>query len=146
MDYIVHGVAKSRTRLNEFWISLSSSEGQSTHKVFHTVDWAQGLTRKPSFISANLRLELDFAVIQSLSHVFPWSVHTRLLCPPLSPRVSSDSCPLSQWCYLTISSSAAPFSFCLQSFPASGSSPIKFCFKCESVPTYHCDTLYSVFK
>ena len=49
--------------------------------------------------------------------------HTRLLCPPLSPRVCSDSCLLSQWCYLTISFSAAPFSFCLQSFPATGSFP-----------------------
>ena len=28
-------------------------------------------------------------------------------------------CPLSQWCYLTISSSATPFFFCPQSFPAS---------------------------
>ena len=43
----------------------------------------------------------------------------RVLCPPLSPRVCSNSCPLSQWCYLTISSSAALFSFCLQSSPAS---------------------------
>ena len=34
--------------------------------------------------------------------------HTRLLCPPLSPRVCSNSCPLHQWCYLTISSSANP--------------------------------------
>ena len=42
--------------------------------------------------------------------------HARLLSPPLSPGVCSDSCPLSQWCYLIISSSAAPFSFCLQSF------------------------------
>ena len=33
--------------------------------------------------------------------------HTRLLCPPLSPGVCSNSCPLSWWCYLTISSSAA---------------------------------------
>ena len=33
--------------------------------------------------------------------------HTRLLCPPLSPGVCSNSCPLSRWCYLTISSSAA---------------------------------------
>ena len=31
------------------------------------------------------------------------------------------SCPLSRWCYLTISSSAAHLSFCLQSLPASGS-------------------------
>ena len=41
--------------------------------------------------------------------------HTRLLCPPLSPRVCTNSCPLSWWCYLTISSSATSFSFCLQS-------------------------------
>ena len=45
--------------------------------------------------------------------------HARLFCPPLSPRVCSDSCPLSWWCYLTTSSSAVPFSLCLQSFPAS---------------------------
>ena len=42
------------------------------------------------------------------------------------PRVSSNSRPLSQWCYLTISSSVALVSFCLQSFPASGSSPTSF--------------------
>ena len=34
----------------------------------------------------------------------------------------SYSCPLGGWCYLTISSSVTPFSFSLQSFPASGSS------------------------
>ena len=37
-----------------------------------------------------------------------------------SPGVYSNSCPLSQWCHPTISSSAIPFSSCLQSFPASG--------------------------
>ena len=42
-------------------------------------------------------------------------------CPSLSPGVGSDSCPLSQWCHPTISSSAIPFCSCLQSFPASGS-------------------------
>ena len=36
-----------------------------------------------------------------------------LLWPPLSPRVCSDSCPWSQWCYLTFLSSASPLSFCL---------------------------------
>ena len=46
--------------------------------------------------------------------------HTRLSCPPLSPRVCSDSYSLSQWCHPTISSSVIAFS-CLQSFPASGS-------------------------
>ena len=46
--------------------------------------------------------------------------HARLLWPLPFPTVCSNSCPLSQWCYLVISSSAALFSFCLQSFPASG--------------------------
>ena len=41
--------------------------------------------------------------------------HARHPCP-LSPGVCANSCPLSRWCHLTISSSAAPFSFCLQSF------------------------------
>ena len=45
--------------------------------------------------------------------------HARLFCPPLSPGVCSDSCPLGWWCYLTISPSAAPFTFCLQYFPGS---------------------------
>ena len=47
----------------------------------------------------------------------------RLPCPSLFPGVCSDSCLLSQWCYLTISSFANPFSSCPQSFPASGSFP-----------------------
>ena len=36
----------------------------------------------------------------------------RFLCPPLSPRVCSNSCPLSQWWFLTILSSACPFTLC----------------------------------
>ena len=46
--------------------------------------------------------------------------HASLPCPSSSPRIWSNSCPLSQWCHPTISSSVYPFS-CLQSFPASGS-------------------------
>ena len=47
--------------------------------------------------------------------------HTRLPCPSPTPRAYSNSCALNQWCRLTISSSAVPFSSCLQSFPAPGS-------------------------
>ena len=47
--------------------------------------------------------------------------HDRLPCPPLSSGVCSNSCPLSHWYHLTISSSVASFSFCLWSFPASRS-------------------------
>ena len=54
--------------------------------------------------------------------------HTRLPCPSPSPGTCSNSCPLSRWCYLTILSSAAPFSFCLQSFPASVSFPVSWLF------------------
>ena len=54
--------------------------------------------------------------------------HTTLLCPPLSFRVCSNSCPSSQWHYLTISSSAPKFSFWLQSLPVSGSFPMSWLF------------------
>ena len=48
--------------------------------------------------------------------------HASLLCPSLSPGVCSNSCPLSQWCYLAITSSVTLFFFCPQSslaFPQS---------------------------
>ena len=47
--------------------------------------------------------------------------HTRPPCPSPTPGVYSNSCPLSQWCRLTISSSVVPFSSHLQPFPVSGS-------------------------
>ena len=50
--------------------------------------------------------------------------HTRLPCPSPTPRACSNSCTLSQWCHPTISSPVIPLSFCLQSFPASGSFPM----------------------
>ena len=53
--------------------------------------------------------------------------HTRLPCPSPSSIVCSNSCPLRQWCYPTISCSVSPFSY-LQSFPASGSFPMSCLF------------------
>ena len=47
--------------------------------------------------------------------------HARPPFPLPTPRVYSNSSPLSRWCHPTISSSAVPFSFHLQSFPVSGS-------------------------
>ena len=47
--------------------------------------------------------------------------HGRPPCPSPTSRVYPDSCPLSQWCHPTISSSGIPFSSCPQSFLASGS-------------------------
>ena len=70
--------------------------------------------------------------------LFNWSImsdslwlhglqHARLLCPPLSPRAYSNSCALSRWCYLTFHLCHL-LSFCLQSFPASGSFPVSWLF------------------
>ena len=53
--------------------------------------------------------------------------HARLPCPSPSPGICSNSCPFSQWCYATISSSVIPFSF-PQSLPASGSFPVSLLF------------------
>ena len=50
--------------------------------------------------------------------------HIMLPCPSLSPRVCSNSCPLSWGCHPTIASSVLPFSPCLQSYPGSGSFPM----------------------
>ena len=50
--------------------------------------------------------------------------HAGLPCPSPTPGVYSNSCPWSQWCHPTISSSVIPFSSRLQSFPASGSFPM----------------------
>ena len=52
----------------------------------------------------------------------------RLPCPSSTPKAYSNSCPLSQWCHPTISSSVVPLSSCLQSFPALGSFPMSHFF------------------
>ena len=67
----------------------------------------------------------SFSSVWSLSRVplfaTPWTAARRPPCPSPPPGVYSNSCPLSQWCHLTMSSSVVPFSSHLQSFPASGS-------------------------
>ena len=64
--------------------------------------------------------------VQSLSRVrlfaIPWTAARQASLTFTICQNLSNSCPLSQWCHPTISSSIVPFSSCLQSFPASGSS------------------------
>ena len=68
----------------------------------------------------------DF-VVQLLYRVWllatAWAAASKLLCLPLSPGVCSDLCPLSWWCYLTISSSASPLLLLTSVFPSHGSFP-----------------------
>ena len=54
--------------------------------------------------------------------------HARSPGPSPTPEVPTNSCPLSQWCHPTISSSVNPFSSYLQSFPVSGSFPMSWFF------------------
>ena len=98
-----------------------------------TVDWRKSPPRTHTQDICALILgtcEYCIAVVQLLSHVrlfvIPWTA--RLPCPSLSPSIYSNSCLLSRWCYLSISSSVTPFSFYLQAFPASGSFPMSCLF------------------
>ena len=65
------------------------------------------------------------SVTQSCPTLRPHELQpARFPCPSLSPRVCSNSSPLSWWRHPAISSSAIPFSSCPQSLPASGSFPM----------------------
>ena len=73
-------------------------------------------------ILLNVDIKKDVVVHCSVAKSWPHGLqHVRLPCPSTSPRVCSNSCPLSQWFHPTISSSVVLFSSWLQPFPASGS-------------------------
>ena len=61
--------------------------------------------------------------------------HPRLPCPSPSHKVCLSSCPLHRWCHSAISSSDTLFSFCPQSFPASGTFPISQLFTSDDENT-----------
>ena len=75
-------------------------------------------------------------VVHSLSHVWlfetPWTAAYWAPLSSIISRVCLNSCPLRKWHCLIISSSAIPFSFCLQSFPFSSIA--------QSCPT-HCNSM-----
>ena len=77
-------------------------------------------------ISVWNQISVEFSsVAQSCLTLWPHELqHARLPCPSPTPKAYSNLCPSSQWCHPTISSSVVPFSFHLQSFPASGSFPV----------------------
>ena len=66
----------------------------------------------------------QFSSVQSVMSDSLWHnelQRARPPCPSPTPRVYPNSCPLSWWCHLTVSSSVIPFSSYHQSFPTSGS-------------------------
>ena len=82
---------------------------------------------------------VQFSSVQSLSHVWlfatPWTAAVQAPRLSLSPRVCSNSCPLSWWCYPTISFSVASFISCPQSFPESGTFPMSHLFTSDDQNT-----------
>ena len=72
------------------------------------------------------------AVVQSISPVqlsaTPWTAAHQALLSSTVSRSLLKLMSIDSWCYLTLSFSVAPFSFCLQSFPASGSFPMSWLF------------------
>ena len=110
----VHEIAKNRTQ---------PSNWAHTYTVIKN--------RMISEISPNIWKLLLLLFSHSVVFDYLWLYglqRARLPCPPSSPRVCSNSCPLSQWCHPTISSTLVPFSSCLQSFPASGAFPVSHFF------------------
>ena len=79
--------------------------------------------------SNNPKMDSTFTSVQFSRSVVSSSLrpqglqNTRPPCPSPTPGAYSNSSPLSQWCYPTISSSVIPFFSCFQSFPASRSFP-----------------------
>ena len=70
--------------------------------------------------------------------------HTSLFCPSLSPGVCSNSYSLRWWCYITISTTTAPFSSCLQSFPASESFPMSRLFINQNIRASASASIFSM--
>ena len=96
------------------------------HCIFSTLSWPSLLSFFPvssmsfpgSFPLANKNALCCCLVSKLSDSLWPDGLHhARLLCPPLSPRVCSSSCPLNRWCYLTISFSASPLLLLPSIFP-----------------------------
>ena len=101
------------------------------YKMLHRNDWAAGgeAARWPGVLCCH-------SVAQSCPTLWRHGLqHARLPCPSPSPEACSNLCPLSQWCYPTVSSSVVPFSSCLLSFPTSSSFPVSqfFAIKGKSI-------------
>ena len=119
------------------WLDLLAVQGTLKSLLQHHSSKASILLHSAFFIvhlshpymttgkTIALTKQLQFSSVQSLSHVqlfvTPWNAALQASLSITTPRLYSNSGPLSQWCHPTISSSVVPFSSCPQSFQASGS-------------------------
>ena len=108
------------------WINPLITHKLLQYSTFSTVASAQVLClriKKKLFKCVFSSVQFSHSVVSD--SLWPHeSQHTRPPCPSPSPRVHSNSHPLSQWCHPATSSSAVPFSSCPQSIPASESFPM----------------------
>ena len=99
------------------------SEVSESHSVVSDSLQPHGLSMefsRPAYWSGFSSVQFSCSVVSD--SLWPHEPqHARPPCPSPTPRVHSDSRPLSQWCHPTISCSVLPFSSCLQSLPASRS-------------------------
>ena len=101
------------------WVELSHPGSMGLDPRPQALSWGQGGVG--GGVTAGGPPSVQFSSVVSDSLRPHRLQHTRPPCPLPTPRVYSNSCPLSLWCHTTTSSSAIPFSPCLQSFPASRS-------------------------
>ena len=109
--------------------TTSAGESEEKREILCTahgnINWCSHCGKHNGNSFKKTRNKTTISSVQLLSRVQHFATHVmqhaRPPCPSLTPGVHPNSCPLSQWCHPTISSSVVPFSSCLQSFPASGS-------------------------
>ena len=117
----VHGISQARILKG---VALSSSRDLPDPVIEPT---SPALTGR--FFTAEPPGQSHVAVgVQALNCVWlfvsPWTRTWQTSLSFIISWICSDSCPLSQWCHPTLSSSVIPFSSCLQYFPASVSFPM----------------------
>ena len=102
---------KGNPRILE-WVAYPFSRGSSQPKNQTKVSWGR------FFTNWAIREVLHGTSVQFSCSVMCYSLqphgvqHTRPPCPSPTPGIYPNSCPLSQWCHPTISSSVIPFSSC----------------------------------
>ena len=101
--------------------SFSGSANKNYGQRYHSDIWCILLSFQSVCPSTSCPFTTQFSrSVMSYSLPPHGLQHARPPCRSPAPGVYSNSCPLSQWCHPTISSSVVPFSSHLQSFPASG--------------------------
>ena len=87
--------------------------------------WVAKPTKPFALESSSFKVTVQFSCSVLSDSLWPHGLqHDRPPCPLPTPRAYSNSYPPHWWCHQNISSSVVPFSFHLQSSPASGSFPM----------------------